>query len=210
VAIIIPFSARGRLEFEQFDQAYVARLREKDPEVEAHFTAYFGQLVLIKLSRRLRSRADLEDARNETLERVLAAVRAPEGVRQPERFGAFVNSVCNNVYRERCRDRRLLPLPAEAAARPDGAGSLLDALISEEERREVHRVLDELGERDRAVLRAVYLDEADRAAVCRDLQVSSDYLRVVLLRAKKKFRQRAASGARSSGTSGERPPARSS
>jgi len=188
VAIIIPFRSRGRLNFRQFDEAYLARLSQGDPEVEAHFVAYFGQLIQIKLRRRLRSRHAIDDVRQETFVRVFHILRN-EGMRQPERLGALVNSVCKNVLLETLRSRRYEELPDEIDPGPS-RGDAISGLLSEEQQREVRKVLDELPERDRGLLRAVYLDEASRDAICAEFNVDRDYLRVLLHRAKESFRLR--------------------
>ena len=52
----------------------------------------------------------------------------------------------------------------------------------------VRRVLDGLAERDRSLLRAVFLEERDKDEVCTELGVDRDYLRVLLHRAKASFR----------------------
>jgi len=83
-----------------FDGAYVGRLRQGDPQTEGHFVSYFDQLLRIKLRARMLAQDTVEELRQETLRRVIAALRSPGGVRQPERFGAFVNSTCNNVLME--------------------------------------------------------------------------------------------------------------
>ncbi|HTE53958.1 MAG TPA: sigma-70 family RNA polymerase sigma factor [Kofleriaceae bacterium] len=176
------------MNFEQFDEAYLARLCQRDPEVEEHFTAYFSRLILIKLRQRLRSRHAIEDVRQETFLRVFRIIRSGSGLRHPERLGALVNAVCKNVMLETYRSRRYEELPEELG--PDDSRDVLDGLISEEQRREVQRVLDDLPERDRQLLRAVFLDEANRDAVCAQFEVDRDYLRVLLHRAKESFRAR--------------------
>ena len=42
----------------------------------------------------------IEDIRQETFLRVLVTLRRKHGLEHPERLGAFVNSVCNNVFLE--------------------------------------------------------------------------------------------------------------
>lgn len=200
--LVVPITPRGRLNFEQFDEAYIAGLRDRDPVVEEHFTAYFGHLLLIKLRHRLRSRHAIEDVRQETFLRVLRILRS-SGIRHPERLGALVSSVCNNVLLETIRARRYEELPEEVGA--DESRGVLDGLLSEEDRREVHRVLAELPERDRQILRAVFLDEANRDAVCAQFEVDRDYLRVLLHRAKQLFRARFRNNENSPT---RRPPAR--
>ena len=89
-----------RLEFYIFDAAYVKRLAEGDPATESHFSVYFGKFIVLKLRARRLSPSLAEDVQQETMFRVLKALRQGSGVTQPERFGAFVNSVCNNVVLE--------------------------------------------------------------------------------------------------------------
>src|SRR5580698_5275894 len=82
-----------------FTREYVERLREGDPSTELHFVAYFDQLLRIKLRSRMLASETVEDLRQETYIRVFGKLRE-DGIRQPERLGAFVNSTCNNVLME--------------------------------------------------------------------------------------------------------------
>ena len=52
----------------------------------------------------------------------------------------------------------------------------------------VRKILAVLPARDRDLLRAVFLEERDKDAVCREIGVDRDYLRVLLHRAKDKFK----------------------
>ena len=72
------------MDFFAFDKAYVERLRNGDPATEHHFFVYFEKLLNIKLRSRMISPDRIEDLKQETFIRVIAAVRK-EGVRQPER-----------------------------------------------------------------------------------------------------------------------------
>jgi RNA polymerase sigma-70 factor (ECF subfamily) len=177
----------------QFDERYLQRLQRGDPETEEHFAAYFGRLIRIKASRRVASRQQVEDIRQETFARVFAILRSEAGIRRPESLGALVNSVCNHVLSEASRrGRRDAPAPDD----PEGLrapGSLLEDLISEEEARIVRDVIEELPERDRQVLVGVFLEEWSRGKLCADLQVTRDYLRVLLHRALESFRSRLSS-----------------
>src|SRR5260370_28347257 len=102
-AILLPQESEAGVEFFAFDGAYVERLRAGDPSTEQHFVAYFGQLLRIKLRSRLLPSDKVEDLQQETFIRVIANLRKDGGVRQPERFGAFVNSICNHVLQEHYR-----------------------------------------------------------------------------------------------------------
>jgi RNA polymerase sigma-70 factor (ECF subfamily) len=52
----------------------------------------------------------------------------------------------------------------------------------------VREILLDLPERDRLLLKAVFLDERDRDEVCRERGVDREYLRVLLHRAKQTFK----------------------
>src|SRR5438477_12625321 len=93
---------RGPLLFHSFDADYLERLASGDPTIERHFSLYFSDLLGLKLRVRIRSAQLIEDIRQETLLRVIQIVRT-RGVDHPERFGAFVSAVCNNVLMEQVR-----------------------------------------------------------------------------------------------------------
>lgn len=174
-----------------FDGEYVRRLTAGDSETERHFTRYFGDLLTLKLRPRLRSPAVVEDAKQETFLRVLTTLRNKGGLATPESLGSFVNSVCNNVLFETYRSQaRMVPLPVEAeeeriAEGTDAEGSLL----VEEEQARVRQVLGELPEKDQQLLRWLFFDECDKDEVCRRLSIDRNYLRVLVHRAKARFRE---------------------
>jgi len=74
-------------------------------------------------------------------------------VDHPERFGAFVSSVCNNVLMEMVRaDLRHDRLESEMDPADDSVN--LDApLVTRQRQRQVEKVLQELPEKDRVLLR---------------------------------------------------------
>jgi RNA polymerase sigma-70 factor (ECF subfamily) len=172
-----------------FDGPYLDRLRSGDGETVRHFVAYFSELIRIKLRVRSWSRGLVEDVRQETFLRVFRALAHPGGIRDPERLGAFVNSVCGNVAMEVLRAQRRHGVPAQEP--PDARDRTPDpevSLLSRERQELVRRVVDDLPRRDRSVLRAVFLDEREKDEVCAQLGVCRDYLRVLLHRAKAAFR----------------------
>jgi RNA polymerase sigma-70 factor, ECF subfamily len=176
------------LRFHTFDEEYLRRLAGGDAVVEEHFIAYFGDLLSLKLRIRIRSPQLIEDIRQETLFRVLKIVRSKGGVEHPERFGAFVNSVCNNVSMEMVR-AELRHERMESEADPIDETVNLDApLINQQRQRQVEKVLDELPEKDRELLQMFFLDERDKSEICNRLKVTEDYFRVLLHRAKSRFR----------------------
>jgi RNA polymerase sigma-70 factor (ECF subfamily) len=179
------------VDFQAFDSAYVERLRAGDRNTEDHFVAYFGELIELKLRSRLASRQSVEDVRQETFARCLKLLRSPGGIRNAERLGPLVNSICNNVLSEHFRaGRRTEPLddqPAERfiAREPDA----LSRIITDDTRRIVRQVLEKLPPRDQIILKAVFLEEREKDDLCREIGVTRDYIRVLLHRAKQSFRE---------------------
>jgi RNA polymerase sigma-70 factor (ECF subfamily) len=178
------------LQFQAFDEAYLQRLCSGDFRTETHFVAYFSELIQLKLRSRVNSPQTVEDLRQETFARVFVALRTEGKLRQPERLGAFVNSVCNNVLLEHYRAHsKEDPIEEDAEQNvPDTSLDVVSILAQKETEERVRMVLEELPERDRRLLREVFLEEQDKDAVCKSFGVDRDYLRVLLHRAKQAFK----------------------
>lgn len=178
------------VQFQSFDASYVENLCAGERQTEEHFVAYFSALLEIKLRSRLRSPQAVEDVRQETFARVFAVLRRDGGLRQPERLGAFVNTVCNNVLFEQYRaGARGESLDDETRPEPVATGAdALELAAARQLAEKVREILLELPERDRALLKAVFLEESDRDEVCRSFGVDREYLRVLLHRARQGFK----------------------
>jgi len=177
------------VELYSFDDAYLKRLRERDFPTEQHFVAYFRKLLVIKLRSRLRGSEAVEDIAQETFLRVFKAMSSERGIRQPERLGAFVNSFCNNVLQEFYRSSGHGTQLDEDTPEPiDQVLDLDGFLVSKQTREQVREVLALLPEKDRQLLRAIFLEEKEKDQVCKEFGVDRDYLRVLLHRAKNNFR----------------------
>lgn len=181
-------SAAQSLDFHQFNESYLHGLRAQDMETEAHFVSYFSRILQNKLRRHLACPEHIKDVQQETLLRTWAAVRTEGGIRQPERFGAFVSSVCNNIlresYRQRSRTRALDDLQADSTDNALGPDAVL---LASETKSQVRDVLQRLCPKDRKLLMAVFFEQRDKDEVCRELGVSRNYLRVLLHRARQQF-----------------------
>lgn len=176
--------------FTAFDAAYLERLQRGDPQTERHFAAYFSEFIRLKLRSRLNSPEAIDDVRQETFARVLALVRAEDGIRQPERLGALVNSTCNNVLMEHYRAKRR----PHSSLDDEPEGDLVAPGVSvsgmfevDEVAQVVHNILRDMSDRDRRLLQSVLLEERDKDEVCAELGLSRDYLRVLIHRAKQSF-----------------------
>jgi len=186
---ILPSTSGEVLELFAFDEAYVGRLREGDPSTEGHFVEYFSKLIQIKLRARFLTAEVVDDLKQETFVRVIRSLRSEGGIREANRLGPFVNSVCNNVLLEYYRSGlKNVPLDANHLELPDKVLNLENLAILQETQQAVQNLLLQLPDRDQAILRAIFLDELSKDEVCKKFGVGRDYLRVLLHRAKEKFR----------------------
>src|SRR5258708_9106145 len=142
-AILLDQESEESVEFFTFDKAYVERLRAGGPSTEQHFVDYFEQLLRIKLRSRTLTSAKVERLQQETFIRVIAALRRDGGVRQPERFGSFVNSICNNVLLEYYRSSaKIQPMEDVHMEMPDKVLDLEGMLVTKQSAEQVRRILD--------------------------------------------------------------------
>ncbi len=178
------------MQFHAFDASYVERLCAGDFATQYHFVRYFTELLHLKLRSRLRSPQAIEDVRQETFARVFTSLRKGGALRQPDRLGAFVNTVCNNVlfehYRASSRSDSL-----DEEGQPELPATGIDAfghVAAQQLKTKVREILVDMPPRDRDLLKAIFLDERDRDVVCTEFGVDREYLRVLLFRAKNEFK----------------------
>ena len=174
------------MDAQTFSKDYLRRLIDGDEATERHFTGYFSDLLRIKLRSRLRSSQLVDDVRQETFLRVLRGIHAIE---EPEKLGAYVNSVCNNVLLESFRSQtRYQGVAYELPEQVDESWQPAEALINEERKKVIRKVLAEMPEKEQRLLRRLFLEDCDKDDLCREFQVDREYLRVMLHRAKNRFR----------------------
>jgi RNA polymerase sigma-70 factor (ECF subfamily) len=177
------------VEFFEFDQAYLDRLRARDSGTVDHFVAYFGQLLRAVLRTRRLSPDRVDDLTQETFRRILLILQRPDALRDPRRFGAFVISTCKNALRESDRigrhtetsDDGILDIPAKL---PD----IVSEIQAKQDREQVRRILAGMSAKDRGILRDIFFLEKNKDQICRERGVDREYLRVLVHRAKARFR----------------------
>ena len=175
------------MDFNGFDAGYLEGLAAGDPAVERHFSEYFGELLLIVLRARQYRRDVINDIRQETLMRVLKAVRGGE-IRDPRCFRGYVHSVCKNVIREFGRSEWRTSVRADDC--PEPADDRVDSereMVTREMQALVREVIAGMPAKDRQLLSAV-LEERAPAEICREFGIDANYLRVRMYRAREKFR----------------------
>jgi RNA polymerase sigma-70 factor, ECF subfamily len=128
---------------------------------------------------------DVDDIVQETMARFLVAT-AKEKIQNPAAVGAFLNGICRNVILEyRRRNMRDEPMP-EVVPEPPRKGIAEADLF--ELREAIAQGLEQLSERDRRVLRSFYLEEKSKEEILEQMGMTDENFRVVLCRAKERFR----------------------
>jgi RNA polymerase sigma-70 factor (ECF subfamily) len=75
-----------------------------------------------------------------------------------------------------------MPEVADDAPGPESELSL------DQQKKRVRKILEMLPQKDRELLRQMFLEERDKDEICRTFNVDREYLRVLLHRAKARFR----------------------
>jgi RNA polymerase sigma-70 factor, ECF subfamily len=189
-ASAVYWSPVKKVDLYSFDADYLRRLKDRDPATEAHFVSYFAPRLRVKLRHRGFVSPTLEDVSQETFFRVLTAVQS-DSVLYPERFGAYVHSVCDRVILEKYREfARNQHLDLDGMDLPDRKTNLEAMLLQKERRKIVEEILDDMSPKKRNILRAVIFEQLDRDELCKRFGVNGDYLRVLHFRAKEEFAER--------------------
>jgi RNA polymerase sigma factor (sigma-70 family) len=172
----------------EFDDEYLRRLRERDPEIAEHFGIYFGRVLNRNLRCRCRKPELIDDIRQETLRRVLEIIRKA-GLNNPKRLEAFVTSVCSNVLFEYWRTAKKHAAeepksePVGLEPDPEQAFTRTEAVL------QLRQGLRTLPVRDREVLKMAFFEERDSLELSIRLSVSRTYARVLVHRAIAKLRE---------------------
>lgn len=170
-----------------FDDDYVRRLRDGDRFTEEHFSSYFPPSLRIMLRRQGTPSDAIEDVIQDTLFRVLKNVRADK-IRDGRTFGKYVKTVCKNTAQEDFRKGRNTDQLGDTDDRPD-PDTPQRKFMKRELQGAVRAVLAEMDERDATILDELYLQELDKDEICRRHGIDRNYLRVLLHRAREKFRK---------------------
>jgi RNA polymerase sigma-70 factor, ECF subfamily len=130
--------------------------------------------------------ADVDDIVQETVKRFILADQNGK-MRNGDAIGAFLNGICQNVifeYRRHwSRDTSMPESVPEVADKRLGDAQLFEL------REAIACGMQQLSARDRQVLRAFYVDEVPKDEILELMSLTDENFRVVLCRAKERFRQ---------------------
>jgi len=179
-------SRRARFEF---DESYLRALEGRDETAENQLITSLGPRIRSVLRSHIRSWDRTLDAYQETFLRVFTYLRSGKTLDSPSSLPGFVLAVSRNVAFEHLRSYgrqdqfpEEMPDPADTAPGPE------EKVVTEERKQIVRRVLSELNQRDRDLL-CLLLEDEDPEKLCRDFGVDRSYLRVLLHRARLRFKK---------------------
>jgi len=148
--------------------------------------------LLYLLQREVRDPTHAEDLCNEAFRIVLERL-ARQPLEEPAKLAAYLTQTARNLLMadQRMTTRRRTVTGAQAAidAFADPQSDPGVALQSRTRARVIRQVLKEMPfVRDRQVLVRFYLNDEDKADICRDLGLSEDHFKRVIFRARERFR----------------------
>jgi RNA polymerase sigma-70 factor (ECF subfamily) len=151
------------------------------PPTESELAARYWDRIRLFATRRVNDAALAEDIAQETLRRVIEALRAGR-VQNTDAIAGFVfqtaKHVCMHVHRSAGREARAMQKLDDPSDAEPGAPDALTQLVSEERRLRVRAALETLSPEDRDLLRAVYFAQIDSAELAAKLALSPGALRV--------------------------------
>lgn len=169
----------------------VARIAGGEPSAETELWNRYSRGLLFLLRRRTGDPDLADDLRQETFRIALEKLRTG-GLDDPARLAAYLRGIAVNLVTGdwRKRVRRKTSTDSEIVAEAgDDRSNPMDEASRQQIAAAVAGLLDELGvTRDREILRRYYVDEADKAQICGELDISQTHFNRVLFRAKQRFR----------------------
>jgi RNA polymerase sigma-70 factor (ECF subfamily) len=170
------------------DASVVPDPQSHPDELTAWLSDQYRERLRLFATRRLNDSAAAEDVAQETLRRVLEALRA-DRVRDRAAIAGFAFETARNVCLQHARgeERQVRALGRLASSPEADLPDVLTSLIGEERRRAVRAALAALPDNDRRVLILTYVELQDSEAIGRALGIAAGAVRVRRHRALKKL-----------------------
>jgi len=161
----------------------IARLALGDAAAVTEIYERFSARVYFVALREMRSPADAEDVRNETMVRVLDAIQK-DRLASPSSLPCFVVATARNVIREFRRKGSRAESIADRDF-PAPATPVVDHTV----RRAIESVIRRLKPREQQFLRLYYYEELPKAEISQRLGIPEERMRLIKSRALKSFRE---------------------
>jgi RNA polymerase sigma factor (sigma-70 family) len=173
----------------EFSDEYVARLRSHDSETWEHFDAYFRPRIRTKFRAQFPWEM-VDDLSGETMVAVLEKIGQGEP-RNSACLAAYVLQICHNKGLEALRKLAGDKQSAEVDWNlfPGRGKTPQQAVLDHELGEQVAKAFNKLPSRDRGALASVFYDGRDRDEVCKECGLTRDQLKMILFRARQKFKR---------------------
>lgn len=174
---------------EEFDDAYLLRLRSGDDDTARHFDRYFRRRIRAKVWGTFpRQRAE------DLIDDVMAAAIQSIVLGKPESAGhlpAYIYGICSNLTKVAMRPKANMEVAQPDFDHiPDCARTAIERLQQAETAQAVVSVLRTLSRRDREVLVDLFYHGLSRAETAKKHGVTRDQLRMILFHALKRFKKK--------------------
>lgn len=167
----------------------VERIRIGETDGMEELYQLFSKGIRFYLCRQLGPQ-ELEDKVHDTFLVVVQAIRRGD-LREPERLMGFVRTVVRRqvaAHIDRLVHVRREQIDIESTVRlPDPSENPEENAIFQQRVKLIHRVLGELGERDREILTRFYLREQGQDQICSEMALTETQFRLLKSRAKTRF-----------------------
>ncbi|HLH41264.1 MAG TPA: sigma-70 family RNA polymerase sigma factor [Bryobacteraceae bacterium] len=169
--------------------ALVERIRTGETDGMRELYDLFSKGIRFYLCRQLGPQ-ELEDRVHDTFLVVVQAIRRGD-LREPERLMGFIRTIVRRqvaAYIDKLVHVRREQMDMESTVRiPDPAENPEENAIFQQRAKLIHRVLSELGERDREILTRFYLREQGQEQICAEMALTETQFRLLKSRAKARF-----------------------
>ncbi len=172
-----------------FSEEYVARLRGDDAETWAHFERYFRPKIRTKFGAQFPWEM-VDDLSGETMVAIIEKIRKGEP-QNPAALAAYVFQICHNKSLETLRrltvERQFTEVDWNVF--PGSGKTPQQKTLDKEMSERVAKTFEQLPARDRQALAGVFYEGRDRDEVCKECGVTRDQLKMILFRARDRFRR---------------------
>ena len=169
--------------------ALVERIRSGETDGMEDLYQLFSRGIRYYLCRQLGPQ-ELDDKIHDSFLIVVQAIRRGE-LREPERLMGFVRTIVRRQLAahidKMVHDRREQTELDSTVTVADPQGNPEEAAMFRQRKDLIHRVLSELGQRDREILTRFYLQEQSQEQICEEMSLTDTQFRLLKSRAKARF-----------------------
>ena len=183
-------NASGKpVEFFNFDEDYVTRLRNEHAATWDHFDGYFRPRIRSKLGSQIPWEM-VDDVAGDVMLSFIENLKRGEP-ENPACLAGYVLQICQYKVLETLRKLSNQKTFADVDWElfPGGGRTPQQEYFEGEQTKEIQRILRKLKPRDQNVLLEIFYFKVDRDEVCQKYGVSREQLKLILCRARQRFQK---------------------